>query len=635
MHPSLKSARWLALAALLFLAAAALFHATRPTFGPAILLLPGQPPQPCAYPFRWKNAPRAPFILHLQLHLPARFPTTFNFYPQDFLSAIAVNGHGIRAPGLPLSAFSHEGRSIDLAPFLHPGLNQIQLQMAVRWGDARLRLAPSPWDKVSLLLLALVSAATCATAAFLCSLSKIKILQPEMALLLGGILLRYIYVAGTPYFIRSYDYWGHADYIDYLLRHLSLPPPGANWESFQPPLYYLFVAGLTKILLTFGLAEDQRYALWQGFSLLLGIGVLLLGRPIAHLLYENDSRRRLHLLALLAVAPPLVFNAARVTNDSLLTLLEFLWLALLLAWSRRPAPAAWAGLSLVTGLALLTKANALALLLVAALCLFIHQRLDLRTKLSSLALLLLLSSALAGWYYIPRALHASSLDVYMAGNIRGLTAPARIENVLRKSLVFNPAKIIRYPFDEPWGPRHDYFLEVFFKTIFIGEWIAGPFYKFLARLIMLNALLLLPLFLLGLYHAAAPARVRAWISCCRASSLAKIPLLCVLLRPIFRTGRPQFPSVPSAPPGEPSPATAPLLLTLATVFLAHWLFLQAAPFLSTQDFRYSVILLIPIACFVLNGIDHAPLPLPSTATFLLQLALLNSAIYLVTLSLGD
>jgi hypothetical protein len=79
----------------------------------------------------------------------------------------------------------------------------------------------------------------------------------------------------------------------------------------------------------------------------------------------------------------------------------------------------------------------------------------------------------------------------------------------------------------------------------------------------------------------------------------------------------------------------PLLITLGGVFLAQWLFLQWAPYLSTQDFRYSVILLVPMTCFLLRGLDALPYHIKVCATFLLQIALLNSAIYLLTLSLAD
>jgi hypothetical protein len=60
------------------------------------------------------------------------------------------------------------------------------------------------------------------------------------------------------------------------------------------------------------------------------MGVLAVGYVIAGFLYERGDSRRLYMLAILGVAPPLVFNAARVSNDGLLVLLAYGWLALLL-----------------------------------------------------------------------------------------------------------------------------------------------------------------------------------------------------------------------------------------------------------------------------------------------------------------
>jgi hypothetical protein len=622
----------LVLATLLWLAAALLYFATQPAYGPATILITGQPAQNFMYPLDWKKAPKTKFLLRQQLQLPDHFPTSYAFYPQDFLWAIAVNGHAIPAAGLPLAASSHEGRAIDLAPYLHPGANELRLEMEVRWGEAHFQMTVSPWDKYSVLLFALISAATIATTILLCHLYRIKILQPEIGLILAGVLIRHIYILGTPYFIRSYDYWGHIDYIDYVTQHLSLPPLGSNWESFQPPLYYLLLGCLTKILLALGLPQDQRYAAWQALSLIFSISVLLAGRAIAHIIYPHNSRPRLYLLAILAVAPPLVFNTARISNDSLLTLLEFLWLALLLVYWRQPTKTAWLRLSLVTALALLTKANALALVLIALLCLLLDRRTNPRQKFSSFAALLLISTAIAGWYYIPRALHTHALDAYVVGNVRNLTEQARIPHVFLKSLIFNPVKIVRYPFNEPWGPRHDYFLEVFFKTLFLGEWIKGPFYRFLARIMMLVALSLIPPFLYGLYNALKQLRAPTPLAPPCETSPA-VPLFSPL-QSSARNLPPHNPSYPSCSSCQYSVNSAPLLLTLAIVFLAHWLFLQAAPYLSTQDFRYSVITLVPIAAFLLAGIDlYSPHAKP-IATFLLQWALLNAAIYLVTLSLG-
>jgi hypothetical protein len=575
------------LAALLWLSAALLHHATRPTFGPATLLLPGQPPKAFAYPFLWTDPPRTTFVLVQQIQLPRHHPTTFAFYPQDFLRVLSVNGHDIHAPGLPLAAASHEGRAIDLAPWLHPGLNTLTLQMEVRGRAAAFNLAVSPWDTYRLLLLALVTAATGVTALLFSKLFGARLLQLGPIILLAGIGLRYIYLAGTPYFVRSFDYEGHAAYIDYVTQHLRLPPPNANWEAFQAPLYYLLAGGITHLFLLLGMAEDQRDVLWQIISLGFSIGLLVAGYAIAATLYEKGDHRRFYMLGIIAVAPPLVFNASRIGNDSLLALLSYTWLALLLHYWRQPGRARLGGLALALGLALLTKANAISLVFVTALCLLCDRRFTAKSRITSLGLTLAICGLVSGWYYLPRAFQAPEVDTYVVGNLHQLLRRAHIDHVFLKSLIFNPFKIVRYPFDEPWGPRNDYFLEVFFKTMLLGEWIKGAAYKFIGRWMVLTALLLVPLFALGLAQAIKR----------RAAE------------------------------------DEPLLATLAGVFITQWLFLQLAPYLSTQDFRYSVIVLVPLAYFFLNATDRSTPHIQAIATFLLQLTLLNSVLYLLVLAL--
>ena len=583
----LKLAALAALAALLWLGAAVLYHATRPNFGPATLLLPNHAPQTFAYPFQWSDPPRTSFVLVQQLQLPRFYPTTFVFYPEDFLWALNVNGHDIDAAGLPLAAASHEGRSLDLAPWLHPGLNTITLRMEARWHEASFRLAVSPWEMYRLVLFALVACATVTTGLLFSTFFNARLLQPEPMILLAGICLRFIYVFGTPYFVRSFDYWGHAAYLDYVTQRLRLPVPDANWEAFQAPLYYLLVGGITRILLFFGMAEDQRYVLWQAISLLFSIGLLAAGHAIAANLYGRSDRRRFYMLAVLAVAPPLVFNAARIGNDGLLALLSYVWLALMLCYWRRPSRERFIALAIALGFALLTKANAIALVFITALCLLCDRRFPAISRMASLSLTLVICGFIAGWYYLPRAFHAGEVDTYVVGNLHSLNHRARIDHVFVKSLIFNPFKIVRYPFAETWGPRNDYFPEVFFKTMLLGEWIKGAAYKWLARWMVLIALALIPLFAFGLWQAVKR----------RAAG------------------------------------KEPLLATLAGVLVAQWLFLQLAPYLSTQDFRFSVILLVPLAYFFLGGVRASSERCKTAATFLLQIALLNSAIYLVVLAM--
>jgi hypothetical protein len=577
---------WL-ISILLWLCVAWLYQATRLHFNVGTVEWLGRPTQEFVYPFHQTKSPKTKFILREKIDVSWLYPTIFSFYPQDALWTIRVNGHVIKAKSLPLSVTHHEGRSINLAPFLHQGTNEIELDMESFWGESSLNIYISPWDKYSVVIAFLTLIAAGTTGAFFCFLFRITIRGWEVAILAVGFLIRMFYFMGTPYPIRSYDWWGHVAYLDFVVEHLHLPDAHANWEAYQPPLYYLLVGGLTKLFFFCGMAEDQRYALWQAFSLVCSTGVLIVGLWIGRIIYEREIPNRLYLLAVLGVAPALAFNSSRISNDVLLNLLSFLWFGFLLQFWKKPDRRTWFGLSLILGLALLTKASALVLIPISVLCLILSPAFTIRSKaflaLSFAGVLL----GIAGWYYLPRAFHETGVGNYVVGNLPILNPRAHIEGMLGKSLIFNPFKIVRYPFAEPWGPHHEYFLEVFFKTIFLGEWINGPSYRWMARGFMLAALLLIPVFLTGVYRSIKSRRMDS----------------------------------------------LPLLITLGAVFSAHWCFVQMAPFISSQDFRYSVILLVPMVYFFLQGASVLPAKWCQVSHFLLQLVILNCGIYLLELAL--
>ena len=244
---------------LLWFCAGYLYQTTRPYFGPGTVEFCGKVAEPFSIPFDDKQVPKGKFVLKESLELSRWHPDIFAFYPQDVLWGIRVNGHEVAARGLPLSVVHHEGRSISLAPYLHAGINNIELEMEADWGEASLHVYVSPWDKWPLVIAMLVLLGTTAMGRFIVRFCEIKISAAEMAILLGGILIRYLYLSGTPYFIRAYDWWGHVAYLDYVSGHLSLPDPPSDWESYQPPFYYYGLGSVTRFLLMAGMPEAHRY----------------------------------------------------------------------------------------------------------------------------------------------------------------------------------------------------------------------------------------------------------------------------------------------------------------------------------------------------------------------------------------
>jgi hypothetical protein len=69
------------------------------------------------------------------------------------------------------------------------------------------------------------------------------------------------------------------------------------------------------------------------------------------------------------------------------------------------------------------------------------------------------------------------------------------------------------------------------------------------------------------------------------------------------------------------------------VFAAHWNFVQIAPYISSQDFRYSVILLAPMAYFFAYGASNLPTKWREAAFLVLQFVILNCGIYILELAM--
>jgi hypothetical protein len=214
---------------------------------------------------------------------------------------------------------------------------------------------------------------------------------PEVVLLLFGAALRLrLHAAFNPRW--GYDVWeGHLAYIRFVAAHGSLPPPGLNSETFNPPLYYWIAAHVMRAGL--GVVWLQWMSIASAIARLV---VLALGLRLA---LPRDRRARLTALALAAVLPCALHADGMVTNESL----QMLWgtcalfalLSALRSSGRRRA--LWSAvLAVVLALMVWTKASGLvlvALTAAAALLDYLCQRGTWRARLRGAAPLALASLA--------------------------------------------------------------------------------------------------------------------------------------------------------------------------------------------------------------------------------------------------
>ena len=192
------------------------------------------------------------------------------------------------------------------------------------------------------------------------------------------------------------------------LAHQAATPvtaqPLAFYEAQQPPLYYWIAAAVMRPL--------EAWPLRDRVLPIRLLGVLMTSFAIPFTFFaarvafggESDSTRAVGCAALLAVAPGLAIDSARVANDGLAIALAalFLWLV-----SRERTH--WAAVGTVLGAALLVKAYLLVLtpvLVVAWLRRSSHQ-----TK--PIALALALGFVIGGWWYVRNLMVGSPLTGWL------------------------------------------------------------------------------------------------------------------------------------------------------------------------------------------------------------------------------
>ncbi|QDT52034.1 hypothetical protein Pan44_00410 [Caulifigura coniformis] len=202
----------------------------------------------------------------------------------------------------------------------------------------------------------------------------------------------------------GFDYYGHVDYITFILQRGALPLPRDGLQMFQSPLYYVLAAVLVKIASLFMTMDSAlRWLVLMNLGCGLaqieicarGLKWLLPGRPLAQSLG----------LLFGGLLPMNVYFSHYVGNQALEGALTSL--ALMLAMKHLAAEE-WASgkqltlMGVIIGLALLAKVNAIvpAALIVAAL--MTRSIIEQRSAWMTCEDLFFLTSpilAIAGWYY--------------------------------------------------------------------------------------------------------------------------------------------------------------------------------------------------------------------------------------------
>ncbi|UCH35152.1 MAG: glycosyltransferase family 39 protein [Armatimonadota bacterium] len=189
-------------------------------------------------------------------------------------------------------------------------------------------------------------------------------------ILVGYLVLAAVYSFATR--LRwGPDEPGHIAYIESLALDARFPTlgeadvyrPGAavSHQVQHPPLYYLVAAGVYRAVLF--LPEDARIRALRLFSAVLGLAALWFLWSLASLMFREDNSSRLAAVAALAFLPLFGYMTAVVNNDALVVLLvSAVFHTMVTIMAGNDAPRRWVLLGVLTGLAILSKEVALALL---------------------------------------------------------------------------------------------------------------------------------------------------------------------------------------------------------------------------------------------------------------------------------
>ncbi len=373
-----------------------------------------------------------------------------------------------------------------------------------------------------------------------------------------AVALRLSYLFITPYEERGHDVFGHVDYINYLLDHHALPDRHDGWQFYQPPLYYVAGALIVAATEAVGFSREAGFTMVQLLSFLVSVGVFGVCIGCAYHLFSHKKELidRLLFLSFLAAVPSFVYFAARLNNDVFAQATAFISVLLLLRWWKKPDLRLWILLSITISVGLLSKMNMVLFLPIAGIVAIAQPVMRWSQKGLMLVILGITTVIIAGWYNIPPFFEEEKARSAIIGNAEHMTGP--IPNTPDRLLVFNPAEVLRHPFNQidGEGARRHYLWEYLFRSMFFGEFTYHPAATPVALIVLFTGLIAL---------VAA-----AW------------SFILDLLK------------------GIRSP-TFPLVITTIVLMAGALAVRIAMPFSSSQDFRYSSALLIPYAYYALRG----------------------------------
>jgi len=190
------------------------------------------------------------------------------------------------------------------------------------------------------------------------ALSRARFDRGVIVILLGGLWLYLAYLGYTGYGERNYDGGPQLQYVEYIYQHHKRPPAAQCLICHHPPLYYATGALVYAFFKATRLA-DVTVGL-QLYGLVLFLFFAAYGAKTAALLLPERRDQRLA-TALVVFWPYSVHNSVRLHNDSMACALMGIAVYYVVRWWKQERPRDLYLAAALTGLGLLTKSSAYAL----------------------------------------------------------------------------------------------------------------------------------------------------------------------------------------------------------------------------------------------------------------------------------
>lgn len=485
--------------------------------------------------------------------------THFHITPDDCLEELSVNGTAV-IKGIPFCNFIN-GSEINLNDYINSDQNTLVAVIRNSGGPAKLAIELPKLHPIRVISFALLALGLSALSIiFIRRVRRVTSWSPFDAVIASGVFLRTIYLAGTSYNERGYDAEGHVAYIKHVLETWNIPAIGDGWQFYQPPLYYILAAIPASNVEWLGADQSTFLLFIQLFSLVLSVGSLIIAGWIISMVFPHKKQRSFAIIAFafFAFFPATNFFAARINNDVLLEFLSLLCIGFLMQWWIDKKNSWWYASALTFGLVLLTKNNALLIAPILGICLIVKPHLQFRIRLKLATISILIITILNAPYMSKRVFEGQKNIV---GNLSELGSELKIEPSWTNAINFNPIRVISHAYNDPWNDEsgRQFFLEYLYKSAFTGEFSFGEHLKPLVSLLLFLGMIMTAFSGFGLWQIALFKRME---------------LLPIWIIPII-------------------------------LLAGHILFRQLlAPYSCSQDFRYSILLVLPWAILVAYGINY-------------------------------